>query len=696
LGLAWGILDSPSFRQPIWIFLLSLVLVLQILPGHFQLAFITQVMLLLMVGWNALERRSGSKSSPAPGPDRSRRDALVCGLLVAGCVAIAFPLAALQVWPTARLAGLASSQRGFRYLSEFATTPLHLVSYVAPGLFHRSSMWRPLVWDPFHTSPEEMLAYIGLAPLLLAILAIWHDFRRFRMVRVLSILAGVSLLLSLGPYVPGFRGLIALPGFSFFRAPARWSVATSLVLAILAGRGLDRCGSWPQLGRSLAALSVASACWILLVLGLIELALAGGSRGASGAVTGLFQTVFRARPWEGDPDFRAVLAQAQKPASDARIPSQLVHARIALAPRDPRSFVQCRREIYTRELAGTACLLAAMMGLALAASFQRTRRWLPAALVFLTLLDLGLLGRHRLVSVGPLRPLTEQSPVLARLAQEPAGTRVADGFRNLSMRVGLEPISSYRTLDLPALEPITSLARGPLQQPRFLPLVRKALRATGVGVRVLDPVEVASEPLASRSNAALPVPATIDDPELARWLFGDSWLDEQGAWGSKFQVIRPEGEQRRAWFVPLTAVDRSDLLDTWNGEIEPVLGLFDKATPLTVESRDALRWEIAVDAPGAGWVLVTQLADPQWRARWTDEEWPGSLEGEILPTFRRRRGDGGWQRVRVPAPGRWTLRLDYDAADVRHGLAISGAAWLAWGIVLVLWQVRRGRGRPSG
>ena len=84
-------------------------------------------------------------------------------------LAAVFPLAAVQLWPTARLAGLAASQRDFEYLSGFASTPFHLVNFVAPGLFHRSPLWRPLVWDPFHTSPEEHLAYIGLVPLFLAV-----------------------------------------------------------------------------------------------------------------------------------------------------------------------------------------------------------------------------------------------------------------------------------------------------------------------------------------------------------------------------------------------------------------------------------------------------------------------------------------------------------------------------------------------
>src|SRR5262249_12420516 len=156
-----------------------------------------------------------------------------------------------QVWPTARLARLAADQRDFDYLSLCAATPLHLVNFVAPGLFHRSPLWRPLVWTPFHTSPEEYLAYIGLAPLFLAAIASRLAFRRDAGVRVLTLVAVVTVILSLGPFFPGFRQLISLPGFSFFRAPARWTLATSLALAILAGKGLDGCFQWDRMGRSL-------------------------------------------------------------------------------------------------------------------------------------------------------------------------------------------------------------------------------------------------------------------------------------------------------------------------------------------------------------------------------------------------------------------------------------------------------------
>ena len=207
---------------------------------------------------------------------------------VALALAAVFPLAAVQLWPTARLAGLAAAQRDFEYLSGFASTPFHLVNFVAPGLFHRSPLWRPLVWDPFHTSPEELLAYVGLVPLFLAGMAVVREWRRDAAVRLLAILFLATLVLSLGPYVPGFRHLIKLPGFSFFRAPSRWSLATSLALALLAGKGFDGWVDWPRPGRSLRRFSFAALFWVLATVGLIELALSStSSAGLAGAGAGL-------------------------------------------------------------------------------------------------------------------------------------------------------------------------------------------------------------------------------------------------------------------------------------------------------------------------------------------------------------------------------------------------------------------------
>jgi hypothetical protein len=691
-GLAWSTLGSSRSRQTLRLFLLSLVVVLQLLAGHFQLAFLTLVGILVMLAWFLLDALTGAEGERAI---NLRPIEKVRGVLALGaCLFVAFPLAALQIWPTARLARLAAADRDFEYLSGFAATPLHLVSYVAPGLFRGSALWRPIVWDPFHTSPEEHLAYVGLVPLFLAVMSVRRELRRDPDVRILALICVITVLLSLGPYLPGFRGLIALPGFSFFRAPARWALATSLALAILAGKGIDRCREWRRVARSLGWLAVLAAAWIVVVLGLVELALESGSTRATPWAASLFRRAFEARPWTGDPDFLSVLAEARKPASDPRIPATLVHAGIAAAQADPRSFVERRHEVYRRELTSTVGLLAAIVAVGCLSSLRAPARFLPAALIVLTVIDLVMLGQNRLVSLAPLRPLVEQSPVLARLAREPRDARIVDGSRNLPMVVGLAPIAAYRTLDLSALQPLTALARGPLGSNRLDAAVRKGMRACGVGVRVLDPVEIALAGLHAGSPGRNNGEETIDDPALAGWLFGSTWRSEQGAWSARFRIIHSEPEPARAWFLPLTAIPRPAMLDLWSGKLEPLLDLFDRARPLRADLLSSQRVDVTVDCTEPGWVIVSQLADPQWQAHWSSESGKDQ-QAEILPTFRRKQSEGGWQRVRVSGPGRWTLHLDYEASDVRQGIAISAAAWLAWGLLLVGSAIRGRRGKAT-
>lgn len=679
-GLTWSLLTSLRPHLALRRFLLSLTLVLQLLPGHFQIAFLTQVGIMLMVVWCMLEPWiCGERVEDiATGDVLARRTGRV--LVIGGCLIAVFPLAALQLWPTARLARLAAAQRDFEYLSQFAATPWHLVNYIAPGLFHRSPLWRPLVWTPFQTSPEEQLGYVGLVPLFLAILVVWHQLRGDRSVRTLALIVGVTLILSLGPFVPGFRLLINLPGFSFFRAPARWSLATALALSILAGKGMDCCVDWPRPGRSLAWLSGLSAAWILVVLGLIELALASGPSNGRPWLTGLFQKAFQSRPWTDDPGFLAVMAEARRPAGD---------------PRLPRTFVESRGEIYVRELAGTTGLLVGILAVVWFTSSRSRREHLPACLIMLTFVDLMILGRHRLVAVGPLRPLINQSPVLARLAREPRGTRSVDGFGNLSMLVGLEPVVAYRTLDLPSLKPLNDLARDPLGPDGFRVGVRKAMRAAGVGVRVLNPFETAIERRLARSKGSKDETETIDDPTLAGWIFGPEWRSQQGAWSSRFRILHPEADPHRAWFLPLTALSRPAMLEIWDGDPKPLLELFDQALPLRQEARGTQFMDVSVDADVPGWVIITQLADPQWRARWLDSHGQGEIPAEILPTFRRNLSEGGWQRIRVPGPGRWTLRLEYVATDVSRGLAISAVSWPVWCLIIAAVAVRA-RGKEMG
>jgi hypothetical protein len=584
-------------------------------------------------------------------------------------LAAVFPLAALQLWPTARLAELAVRQRDFEYLSGFASTPFHLVNYIAPGLFHRSTLWRPLVWDPFHTSPEEHLAYVGLVPLMLACATMLREWRRDPGTRLLTAVAIVTLVLSMGPYAPGFRYLIMFPGFSFFRAPSRWSVATALALALLAGKGFDRWQTWPRMARGTKWFAVSAALWVLVIVGLLELALRCTSSSPWPLAARGFELAFGAMPWQGDRSFPAVMTQARQSLADARFPVGL--------PQPTMMFVNERWRIYTAELWETAALLAVLGVVARLVKKGRLdqgkARWV---LALIALIDLCTLGHHRLVDVGPLGRLRDQSLVLARLAREPRGTRIAvDRFRNLPMLVGLAPISAYRTLNLPAVEELAALTRGPWSGPLFEPLFQSAVRATGTGIRVLDPLENRKDHVLKDARQH---GETIDDPELAAWLFGRSWVAAQGPWARTFKIWRPDVQPARAWLLSRDDFPDSGVLDEWSGDPREVLAILEGAKPLCPEAPSPEQWSIRVTCDEPAWVIVSQLADPAWKAVWIRRNDQGESDAQIIPTFRKRDEPGGWQRVSVPGRGDWTLRLEYDAGDLVDGLAISTVAWVSW------------------
>jgi hypothetical protein len=681
-GLTWRIVAPAPGRssralEPL---LLSLVLTLQMLPGHFQLAFMTQVGVAMILAWaigEALFRRwfplAGALEAQSSSIEIGRR----CGLVILA-VAAAIPLAALQLWPTARLAGLAEGQRDFEYLSGFASTPFHLVNYVAPGLFHRSPLWRPLVWDPFHTSPEEHLAYIGLVPLALAVGAMIFEGRRDFSARLLAGLALATLFLSFGPYAPGFRALIKLPGFSFFRAPSRWSLATAFALAMLAGKGFDRWREWPRPGWLVTGLVVVSVGWIAVTLGLVELGLASDASPGMPGVARLYQRAMNLMPWTGDPSFEALMTIARTPRPDPHVPAGLPPSVLLRKSPKDASFSGRRGMIYAAELWETVALLLCLIVIAVMhqrgqLSFDRTR----IAFLALTLVDLWILGRHRLIAVAQLRPLTEQSPLLERLSHEPRGTRIADdGLRNLPMLIGLSPIAAYRTLNLPALESVSALARGPISDPRYTALVEAAIRATGTGVVVGDPVRNRVDRMLGHKS---PARETITDPALATWQFDSSWAAEQGAWIENFTVWKAREHPARAWLLPSWGLTNPPVLEEWSGDPNEVLGVMVLARPLEAVSRVPGEWTILLDERHErGSVIVSQLYDPQWQARWVGLEGQGVRDRRVLAAFAKRGEPGGWQRVNVPGSGAWKLELTYEAHDAAQGMAISIISGLCW------------------
>jgi hypothetical protein len=640
-GLAWQVSRGEgSRRTPL---LLAAVLSLQVLPGHFQLAFETEV------GCLAL-------ALVASGRSVGRRGAVILA------VAAMIPLTAMQLWPTFLLARLSDSRRDFEYLSGFAASPIHFVSYVAPGLFHRSRLWRPVVWDPFHTSPEELLSYVGLVPLFLAIGAMVRGWRGDAGVRALAVLVGLTVVLSLGPYVPGFEWLIRLPGFSFFRAPARWGLVTSLGLSLLAGRGFDLLASWTRLGRSVRRFVMASFAGVLLVVLGFELALVASKRDDWKSVTSGFERVLKHLPWADQPgelSFRVIMEWARSPRADMRVQIALARTEGRLYASPGPTLESQRFAIYGRELGEAGALLVVLL---LVSGLSSRPRAFAAALLIVALADALILARHRPFDFGPARSLTEQSPVLARLAREPRGTRTFDSAQNLFMVAGVDAVGAYRTLDLPAPLGLIKLSWGRVAGPN----ATEPMRIAGAEIRVLDPLETRGV----SSEALKPIWAkveTVRDPTLAGWMSSVDFARLGGL--EDYILLRPEGTASRAWLIPAAGLEQSD------GMTDPAV-LIDKFRPaLPLPSRsdvpERVEVEVTVVDPSPTMVVLSTTFDPEWRAWWTG------------PLGERRPADvvkvlGGWQGVKVPEPGRWTLHLEYPGKAVWVGLGVSLFAWVIW------------------
>src|SRR3954452_4848469 len=93
-GLTWPLVyGGPTRRTP---FLLAIVLTLQVLPGHFQLAFTTQLGVAIM-GLRAIAE--GFRDSSPDRTDLPGRNVIN----IAMAMAAVLPLAAMQLWPTYRL-----------------------------------------------------------------------------------------------------------------------------------------------------------------------------------------------------------------------------------------------------------------------------------------------------------------------------------------------------------------------------------------------------------------------------------------------------------------------------------------------------------------------------------------------------------------------------------------------------------------
>ena len=393
---SWQWLDRGSYR---WLLGLPAILAVQATAGHFQVAWMTNVTLMLL----ALGHRLGASR-----PQR-RWSWQVLGIVAA--LIGAATLAAVQLLPSAELALVGDSRgRDQPFLASHSTPPWHLLAgHLAPALFHANPLWEAAAWAPWRTSSTEALPYVGLLTVGLAMLALMAV-TRDRQVRLWGLLLLLAVVLSLGRFFPGFDYRARLPGFDFFPAPGRWSLVAGLWWGLLAGRGLER----------LDASRVCAWCQQYSLGALI--------------VIGLTTYVLVAKASQTEAYYRSPGAGHQ-----TRMPHD------ATSPAPPPSALTPATDLRRLLITGLAVPLLVLTGLGLVGLSSWPARYvgrLPAVVVALVAVDLGLAAQW-------MRPLhftsQEYAPatdslVLQRLAREP-GRRIISQLDRLPMATGLGAFS---------------------------------------------------------------------------------------------------------------------------------------------------------------------------------------------------------------------------------------------------------------
>lgn len=232
----WGLERFLQTGRRRWGLMVTLALCLQLLAGHFQLAFIT----LLGIGLYGLVRCLLDA--------RIRSHLASRAAWTVGFCLLAFLLAGVQLVPSWELKAMGQRQ-GATWATELLYGYLPWW-YVGQALFpypyyYGLSGGVPLLRLPT-TNVVEASAYPGVLALWLAMAGVWGT-RRRPAVWALVVLAAVAGLLACGV---GLGVLAHVPGFSYFRYPGRYTLLVCAAVAGLATVGIDalrqsRPKPWP-------------------------------------------------------------------------------------------------------------------------------------------------------------------------------------------------------------------------------------------------------------------------------------------------------------------------------------------------------------------------------------------------------------------------------------------------------------------
>jgi hypothetical protein len=194
---------------------------------------------------------------------RPAENATRWGIVVVGAAALGAALAAVLILPLAEF--FPHTHRTELDPRDFfgrAVDPREIPRLVFPFLY--GSLTKPGAGEPAWAT----IGYVGLAPLLAAVVAVVRRFRHDARVRFFTIVAAASLLLSLGDATVLGRAAFHIPILNLFRAPGRHLFEFTFSVSVLAGLGVAAVSRGALGRRRSVLLAAGSAGALALSLGL--------------------------------------------------------------------------------------------------------------------------------------------------------------------------------------------------------------------------------------------------------------------------------------------------------------------------------------------------------------------------------------------------------------------------------------------
>ena len=660
VGLAWRWLEGGGWR---WLVLLVGTLAVQLLAGHFQLAFYTQLFLLVM----------GIVATASAGTQRVSLGLRTAAIPLA--IIGSLLLAAIQLLPTSELLAVADLRgRGLDWLGSFATAPIHLVNYLVPTLMQDHPLWQGVVWESWHTSPRECLHYAGLLPLGLAVRSLLPRVRD-RRVCICAVMWVITVLLMLGPYLPGFSLLARLPPLGWFTATARWSLFGGLMLGIMAGISLEQV----ELARFRRwLLKYASVVAFVTALLVATLAFSSGSMESFGkpltpvAAHDLLEHGYTMEQAQsaGMTPYRELPAMLK---SELGVP--LVNLLLLLVLAAGVSRMRGKKTLVIASLA-VVVLDLGMVAQQLRRVDLDSHLLDPPGNILMERLE-GFSGERVITPMGELASLTSAVPV--KRPSIPDLEIYWDRFFGLEHMVNIWG-SSFATIPTPRrwhdLATDVGFLASNLNHDHL-----ELMRLSGIRHLALSPYSLPPNP-----DLPLVYRGTIIEMQITSDLYGN-YMEQMPAAGREwnFWELSADLPVARAWAFPITDPPQPGSDPRLQTVPPPARRhLLDSAVPasevLDVASRQASRVFGTVivrgHAPSRSILVLADLDYPGWTATLRGDGQERELA--IEPAF------GGWRAVELPAAGKYEVHFEYRPRSLQVGRRISLLALVGWITCLAL------------